>query len=177
MRARAADTDGFVERDGVKIHYEVHGDGGPTILLLPTWTIIHKEFWKAQVPFLARHFRVVLYDGPGNGQSNQPLDPLVYAHSRQVDYAVDVLEATTGSSQAVIVGLSMGCCWALMLVMFAAGVTNLVWMAGLAAVMAYEKTGRLGREVTPVVGAALLAWAALVLAHPAWLPHVLAGIA
>ena len=65
----------------------------------------------------------------------------------------------------------LGCCWALMLVMFAAGVTNLVWMAGLAAVMAYEKTGRRGRQLTPVVGAALLAWAALVLAHPAWLPH------
>ena len=71
----------------------------------------------------------------------------------------------------------LGCCWALMLVMFAAGVTNLVWMAGLAAVMAYEKTGRWGRQLTPVVGAALLAWAALVLAHPAWLPHGLAGIA
>ena len=64
-----------------------------------------------------------------------------------------------------------------MLVMFAAGVADLVWMAGLAAVMAYEKTGRRGRQLTPVVGAALLAWAALVLAHPAWLPHGLAGIA
>jgi predicted metal-binding membrane protein len=71
----------------------------------------------------------------------------------------------------------LGCCWALMLLMFAAGISNLVWMAGLAAVMAYEKTGRRGRQLTPVVGAVLLAWAALVLAHPAWLPHAVAGIA
>ena len=30
LQARHADTDGFVEHLGVKIHYEVHGDGGPT---------------------------------------------------------------------------------------------------------------------------------------------------
>ncbi len=70
----------------------------------------------------------------------------------------------------------LGCCWALMLVMFAAGVANLVWMAGLASVMAYEKVGRKGRTVTHAVGVVLLCWAVLVLAHPVWLPHALAGI-
>ncbi len=34
----------------------------------------------------------------------------------------------------------LGCCWALMLLMFAAGVANLWWMAGLTALMVYEKT-------------------------------------
>ena len=70
----------------------------------------------------------------------------------------------------------LGCCWALMLVMFAAGVANLVWMALLGAVMFYEKAGRHGRRLTPVVGVALLVWAGLVLAHPAWLPGALAGL-
>jgi hypothetical protein len=55
MQARHADADGFVEHLGVKIHYEIHGDGGPTVLLLPTWTIIHKRFWKMQLAYLARH--------------------------------------------------------------------------------------------------------------------------
>ena len=87
MRARTPDADGYVESNGVKIHYEVHGDGGPTILLLPTWTIVHKRFWKAQVPYLARHHRVVSYDGPGNGRSDRPLDPAAYDHDRQVQYA------------------------------------------------------------------------------------------
>lgn len=50
----------------------------------------------------------------------------------------------------------LGCCWALMLVMFAAGVANLVYMAALAAVMVYEKIGRQGRALTPAVGIALL---------------------
>jgi predicted metal-binding membrane protein len=69
----------------------------------------------------------------------------------------------------------LGCCWALMLVMFAAGMANLAWMAALAALMAYEKAGRHGRRLAPVAGIALLALAGLVLAHPTWLPAALTG--
>ena len=66
----------------------------------------------------------------------------------------------------------LGCCWALMLLMFAAGVAQLWWMAALTAVMVYEKIGRAGERVTPFVGVALLTLAALVVIHPAWLPPV-----
>ena len=69
----------------------------------------------------------------------------------------------------------LGCCWALMLVMFAAGFANLAWMAVLAAVTAYEKAGRHGRRLTPVLGVALAGWGALVLAQPGWLPAALGG--
>jgi predicted metal-binding membrane protein len=51
----------------------------------------------------------------------------------------------------------VGCCWALMLVMFAAGVASLVWMALLTAVMVHEKTRPLGARAVPVTGLALLA--------------------
>jgi predicted metal-binding membrane protein len=51
----------------------------------------------------------------------------------------------------------VGCCWALMLVMFAAGVASLVWMALLTAVMVHEKTRPLGARAVPVTGVALLA--------------------
>jgi predicted metal-binding membrane protein len=64
----------------------------------------------------------------------------------------------------------LGCCWALMLVMFAAGVAMLWWMAALTAVMVYEKTGRHGRALTPVVGVALLGLAVVAFAHPPWFP-------
>ena len=57
----------------------------------------------------------------------------------------------------------LGCCWALMLVMFAVGVGSLAWMAGLTAVMLVEKTSRFGRRLVPVVGLVLVAWGALVL--------------
>jgi len=69
----------------------------------------------------------------------------------------------------------LGCCWALMLLMFAAGVANLWWMAGLTALMVYEKTGPGGRRAVPVAGVSLLACASLVLAHPYWLPPILGG--
>jgi pimeloyl-ACP methyl ester carboxylesterase/predicted glycosyltransferase len=110
--ARRPDADGFVEHAGVKIHYEVYGDGGPTILLLPTWTIVHKRMWKAQVPYLARHFRVVVYDGPGNGRSDRPVTPEPYGQAEQVAYALAVLDAT-GTERAVVVGLSRAANWAL----------------------------------------------------------------
>jgi predicted metal-binding membrane protein len=68
----------------------------------------------------------------------------------------------------------LGCCWALML-MFAAGVASLWWMAALTALMVYEKSAPRGRQSVPVTGALLVAWGGLVLAHPAWLPAALAG--
>ena len=36
-RALYPDESGYVERDGVKLYYEVYGSGEPTVFLLPTW--------------------------------------------------------------------------------------------------------------------------------------------
>lgn len=55
----------------------------------------------------------------------------------------------------------LGCCWALMLLMFAVGVTNLWWMGALTALMVYEKTGRHGQLVAKIAGVDLLLLAAL----------------
>jgi predicted metal-binding membrane protein len=51
----------------------------------------------------------------------------------------------------------LGCCWALMLMMFAVGAGNLAWMAVLTGVMLLEKTSRRGQRLVPLVGATLLA--------------------
>ena len=75
MRARQPDRTGFAERDGIKIGYEVFGDLEHTLVLMPPWAIGHSRAWKAQVPYLSRHFRVVTYDPPGNGLSGRPQDP------------------------------------------------------------------------------------------------------
>jgi len=69
----------------------------------------------------------------------------------------------------------LGCCWALMLVMFAVGVAVFWWMAALTALMVYEKVGRHGATVARTAGVALLGAAALELAHPAWLPAAVGG--
>ena len=74
-RARYPDSEGYVERDGVRTFYEVYGEGEPTVLLLPTWSIVHSRCWKLQIPYLARHCRVVAFDGRGNGRSDRPAEP------------------------------------------------------------------------------------------------------
>jgi predicted metal-binding membrane protein len=50
----------------------------------------------------------------------------------------------------------VGCCWTLMLLMFAAGTAHLAWMLALGAVMTAERTTRWGRIVAPAVGVALI---------------------
>ena len=107
MRAREPDIEGYVERRGVKVGYEVFGDGDPTILLLPTWAIVHSRSWKAQVPFLARRYRVITYDPRGNGRSDRPDSAEAYSSSETIEDAVAVLDAT-GTDAAIVVGLSMG---------------------------------------------------------------------
>jgi predicted metal-binding membrane protein len=71
----------------------------------------------------------------------------------------------------------IGCCWALMTLMLAVGLASLVWMGALGAAMYYERVGRHGRRLTPVLGVALIAWGIVVAAHPAWLPGILGGVA
>ena len=114
MRASYPDKSGFVERDGLEVHYEVHGSGEPTILLMPTWPIVDSKIWKAQVPYLARHFRVVTIDPRGNGRSARPEEPKLYADELYVGDALEVLDATDTPS-AIVVGLCPGVIWALRL--------------------------------------------------------------
>ena len=62
MRAREPDARGVVERDGIRVGYEVFepllGDTGrPTLVFLTSWAVIHMRQWKPQVPALAWRFR------------------------------------------------------------------------------------------------------------------------
>ena len=107
MRARHPDTEGFIERGGVKVGYEVFGAGEPAILLLTSWAIVHARQWKAQVPYLARHFQVITVEGRGNGRADRPGTAEAYRDREYVDDAIAVLDAT-GVDRAVVVGLSVG---------------------------------------------------------------------
>jgi pimeloyl-ACP methyl ester carboxylesterase/predicted glycosyltransferase len=106
-RARYPDESGYVERDGVRIYYEVYGSGEPTVLLLPTWSVVHSRHWKMQIPYLARHCRVVAFDGRGNGRSDRPQDAAAYDEREFAADALAVMDETQTDS-AVIVGFSLG---------------------------------------------------------------------
>ena len=90
-RARYPDDEGYLDRDGVQIWYEVYGSGPPDILLLPTWEIVHSRAWKCQIPYFARHGRVMTFDRRGNGRSGRPAAS--WAYDRR---------ATTGDALAVL---------------------------------------------------------------------------
>jgi pimeloyl-ACP methyl ester carboxylesterase len=90
--------------DGVRIAYETFGGGDPTLVFLPSAPIVHSRQWKGQVPYLSRHFRVVAYDGRGNGRSDRPTEPDAYHDDRSVDDLRAVMDATQ-TANAVLVGL------------------------------------------------------------------------
>src|SRR6476659_8744442 len=104
MRARYPDTEGFVERDGVKVSYEVFGSGEPALVFAPTDPLVHSRAWKAQVPYLARTSRVVTIDPRGNGRSDRPESSAAYADTEYVADTIAVMDAT-GTDRAVLVGL------------------------------------------------------------------------
>ena len=72
MRAKLPDKEGFVERDGVKLYYEIYGDGPETMVFLPPWSIVHSRVYKAQLPYFSERFRCITFDGRGNGKSDRP---------------------------------------------------------------------------------------------------------
>ena len=94
MRARYPDHEGFVERDGVKVGYEVYGDGGPSLLLVPPAPITHARVFKAIVPTLARRHRVVTVDGRGTGRSARPRRIEQLRRAENVGDLVAVIDAT-----------------------------------------------------------------------------------
>jgi len=106
-RARYPDQAGYVRRDGVNLYWEVYGSGDLTVFLMPTWSIIHSRHWKMQIPYLARHCRVLTFDGRGNGRSDRPAELDAYREEEFAADALAVLDATA-TERAVVVSLSRG---------------------------------------------------------------------
>lgn len=105
---------GHVTRSGQRIHWQEFGDAADVALLLPTWSIVHSDFWRHQVPFLSATFRVVAFDGLGNGGSDRPVDRALYGDLLFADDAATVMDAC-GVDQAAVLGSSQGGAWALAL--------------------------------------------------------------
>ena len=101
-RARYPDAEGFVERDGQRLFYEVYGEAAETLFLLPTWSLVHSRHWKMQIPYFARHFRVLTMDGLGNGRSDRCRDPQRYGPAEFARDCLAVMDET-GTERAVMV--------------------------------------------------------------------------
>jgi len=107
MRAKLPRESGYVDRDGVKLFYEVYGDGPETMVFVPPWSIVHSRVYKAQLPCFSERYRCITYDARGNGKSDRPESVSAYSLDNLVADALAVMDAT-GVKHAIVVGLSLG---------------------------------------------------------------------
>ena len=94
-----------IDRDGVRIYYEVHGSGPP--LLLTHGYSSTSAMWQGQIAALSKHHKLVLWDMRGHGQSDYPDDPAAYSEALTVADITALLDAV-GADRAIVGGLSLG---------------------------------------------------------------------
>jgi pimeloyl-ACP methyl ester carboxylesterase len=97
----------LLDRDGVKLYYEVHGTGEPVVLLTHGYTA-STEMWQGQIePVTAAGYRVVAWDIRGHGQTDAGDDLSRYSVDLTLADMAALLD-TVGAATAVIGGLSLG---------------------------------------------------------------------
>jgi pimeloyl-ACP methyl ester carboxylesterase len=94
-----------LNRDGVEIYYEVHGEG-PVILLSHGYGST-SQMWQGQVEPLSRDHKLVIWDMRGHGQSDYPQDQSLYSEEATVADMAALLDAV-GAKTAIVGGLSLG---------------------------------------------------------------------
>jgi pimeloyl-ACP methyl ester carboxylesterase len=94
-----------LDRNGVKIHYEVHG-AGPTILLSHGYSSTCR-MWDGQIAALEDRYQVVVWDFRGHGESDYPADPALYSEVLTVGDMLALLDFV-GAKKAIVAGLSLG---------------------------------------------------------------------
>src|ERR1700761_8568957 len=94
-----------IDRDGVHIHYEIHGDGVP--LILTHGYSMTSAMWQGQIAALAQRHKLILWDMRGHGQSDYPADPSAYSGALTVGDIATLLD-TVGADKAIVGGLSLG---------------------------------------------------------------------
>jgi len=94
-----------LNRDGVDLHYEVHG-AGPALLLSHGYSAT-SQMWRGQIEALSRDHKLIVWDMRGHGQSDYPEDPSAYSEAATVADMAALLDAA-GEESAIVGGLSLG---------------------------------------------------------------------
>src|SRR5437899_2793672 len=94
-----------LDRDGVKIHYEVHGTG-PTLLLSHGYSSTAR-MWDGQIAALKDRYQVIVWDMRGHGESDYPKDQSLYSEALTVGDMKALLDHV-GAKKAIVAGLSLG---------------------------------------------------------------------
>ena len=96
----------LLDRDGVKLYYEVYGDGTP--LILSHGYSSTSEMWRQQVPTLSKSFKLIIWDMRGHGQTDYPTDQSLYSEDHTVLDILALLDHVCPGQKAIIGGLSLG---------------------------------------------------------------------
>ncbi len=91
-------------KDGVPISYEVYGSGEPTLVFVHGWSC-DDRYWREQVPYFSKKYRVVTLDLAGHGHSGMARTK--YTMSAFGEDVRAVVEAI-GSRRVILIGHSMG---------------------------------------------------------------------
>jgi pimeloyl-ACP methyl ester carboxylesterase len=94
-----------LDRNGVNIHYEIHGRG-PAILLTHGYSSTAR-MWDGQIAELSRDHTLILWDMRGHGESDYPQDSSRYSEEETVADMAAILDSA-GAKGAVVGGLSLG---------------------------------------------------------------------
>jgi pimeloyl-ACP methyl ester carboxylesterase len=94
-----------LNRNGVKLYYEVHGSGVPVLLTHGYSSSSH--MWAGQVAPFSRDYQLITWDMRGHGKTDYPADLGAYSEAETVADMAAILDAV-GAKQAVIGGLSLG---------------------------------------------------------------------
>jgi pimeloyl-ACP methyl ester carboxylesterase len=94
-----------LNRDGVGIHYEVHGNG-PAILLSHGYSATCR-MWDGQIAAFKDRYKIIAWDMRGHGESDYPTDQAAYSEALTVADMTAILDAC-GETRAIIGGLSLG---------------------------------------------------------------------
>jgi len=91
--------------NGIDVYYELHGPEGAPVLVLSNGILMTTASWMYQTPVLSRHYRLLLYDCRGQGQSEHPEGPYTMdLHATDLAGLLDAL----GIGAAHIAGISYG---------------------------------------------------------------------
>lgn len=95
----------FMDRDGVPIYYETHGEG-PAILLTHGYSAT-SQMWRPQIEALSREHTLILWDMRGHGRSGSPSSADAYGERVTTEDMAALLDEL-GFAEAIVGGLSLG---------------------------------------------------------------------
>ncbi len=97
----------YIDRDGVKIYYDIQGPDGALPILLSHGHAAATQMWADQVEAISKKYRIITWDLRGHGRSDCPEDPELYSVEHTVDDIAAILDACD-IDKAVIGGHSLG---------------------------------------------------------------------